>query len=409
MAAHERIIVIGGGLAAARAVEGIRAAHWTGPVTVVTDEDRPPYERPPLSKGYLLGSEEAAATIVHDADWYAQNDVDLRVGETVTALHPADHEVAIGDERLAYSKLLLTTGAEPRRFDGPGAGLTGVYHLRTLHDSTVLRTALKDGGRRVVVIGAGWIGLETAAAAREYGNEVTVIGRGEVPLASVLGTELGGMFADLHREHGVDVRMGSAVSALKGTRHVEAVVLGSGDEIAADIVIVGLGAVPRTELAAAASLHVDNGIVTDSSFRTSDRDIYAAGDVANVYHPLLGHHLRVEHWETARAAGFAAGRSLAGEAVEYDEIPYFFTDQYDLGMEYAGFGERTAGATLVYRGDRAAREFVVFWLRDSRVVAGMNVNVWDVNEQIRALIRSGDRVDPILLADADIPLDAVVA
>jgi len=407
---RERVVVVGGGLTAARAVESMREHGVDDEIVVVTEERRRPYERPPLSKGYLAGEEPSRAVYPLDAAWYRDHDVDVRVGVRATALDPGSRTLATDAGELAWDRLLLATGASPRRFEGPGAGLRGVHALRSLPDATRLRTALRAGDRRVVVIGSSWIGLETAAAARGYGNAVTVLGRAEAPLVGAVGRELGGMFADLHCDHGVDVRTGVAVSAIEGERgRVRGVVLSTGEELPADLVIVGIGAQPNVELAASARLTVDDGIVTDAAFRTSADGIHAAGDVANVFNPSLGHRLRVEHWANADASGRAVGRVLAGEELEYDEIPYFYTDQYDLGMEYSGYGELADRAGLVVRGDLAAREFVAFWVLEDRVVAGMNVNVWDVNDEVQRLIRSGATVDPARLADADVPLSEIGA
>lgn len=409
MAASGRVVIVGGGLTAARAAESLRTEGYDGAVVVATAEARPPYERPPLSKGYLLGTDDAASTIPLDAAWYDSHDVELRTETSATALDTTEHVVTLGDDAVPYDRLLLATGAHPRPFTGPGAGLTGVYTLRTLHDSTVLRTALTQGSRRVVVIGSGWIGLEVAAAAKIHGNTVTVIGHGSIPLESAIGPQLGSVFADLHRANGVELRMDSAVGAIRGERHVTAVVLASGEELEADVVVVGIGAIPNTELAAASGITVDNGIVTDAGLLTSARDVYAAGDVANAYHPVLGRRLRVEHWANAQSQGAAAGRALAGRPVEYAEIPYFFSDQFDLGMEYSGYGTLAAGAEVVFRGDVGQREFVAFWLRDRRVVAGMNVNIWDVNQTVQRFIRSGRRVDAAALADPDVPLESLLS
>lgn len=405
---RERVVIVGGGLTAARAAESLRERGFGGEVVVVTEERRLPYERPPLSKGYLNGSDASGTVYPLGTAWYRDHDVEVRRGVRATALDTGRRIVETDAGPLAYDRLLLATGASPRRFEGPGAGLRGVHLLRSLPDSTHLRTALRAGGRRVVVVGAGWIGLETAAAARGYGNEVTALGRGEVPLEAAVGAEIGRVFARLHEEQGADLRMGTAVSALTGERgRVTGVVLGTGERVPADVVILGIGATPNTELAASAGLTIDNGVVTDAAFRTGRDGVLAAGDVANVFNPTLGHHLRVDHWANADRSGRAVGRALAGETVEYDEIPYFYTDQYDLGMEYSGYGELAAGAELVVRGDLAAREFVALWLREGRVVAGMNVNVWDVNEEVQRLIRSGAVVDRAALADADTPLASI--
>ncbi|MRX44140.1 NAD(P)/FAD-dependent oxidoreductase [Agromyces kandeliae] len=408
--ARERVVVVGGGLTAARAVESMREHGVDDEIVVVTEERRRPYERPPLSKGYLAGDEPSGAIYPLDAAWYRDHGVDLRLGVRATELDPDARTLATDAGDLGWDRLLLATGSSPRRFEGPGAGLRGVHVLRTLPDATRLRTALRRGDRRVVVIGSSWIGLEVAAAARGYGDAVTVLGRGEAPLVGAVGRELGGMFADLHREHGADVRDGVAVSAIDGERgRVRGVVLSTGEEVPADLVVVGIGATPNVELAASARLTVDDGIVTDAAFRTSADGVYAAGDVANVLNPTLGHRLRVEHWANADASGRAVGRVLAGEEVEYDEIPYFYTDQYDLGMEYSGYGELADRADLVVRGDLAARECIAFWVLDGRVVAGMNVNVWDVNDEVQRLIRTRVPVDPAVLADVEVPLAGIGA
>ncbi|MET4157430.1 FAD-dependent oxidoreductase [Agromyces sp. PvR057] len=415
--------MVGGGLTAAAAVGSLREAGFPGEVVVVADEPRLPHERPPLSKGYLIGSDAASSVYPHDARWYRRHDIDVRRGTRASALDPVAHTLdVVGPDgaasTLEYDRVLLATGARPRRFEGPGAGLRGVHLLRTLPDSTRLRTVLRRGDRRVVVVGGGWIGLEVAAAARGYGNEVTVVIRGDEPLEAAIGTGLGRMFRGLHEQHGVTIRGGAAVTALRGEHgRVSAAVLGTGEEVAADVVVFGIGAIPNVELAASAGLRVDDGIVTDASFRTSAADVHAAGDVAAVWNPVLERHLRVEHWANARAGGAAAGRVLAGEPVVYDEVPYFFTDQYDLGMEYSGYGALAAGAEVVVRGEvpltaaslpQTRREGVVFWLApDGRVAAGMNINVWDVNEQVQRLIRSGRVVSREELADPSVPLDAL--
>ncbi|MGX5695607.1 NAD(P)/FAD-dependent oxidoreductase [Agromyces soli] len=410
MSNDEHVIIVGGGLAGARAAEGAREAGYTGAITIVSGEDALPYVRPPLSKGFLAGEDDRASIDVHPAEWYAEQRVELLRGIRATALDPAAHRLRLDDGRaLDYDRLLLATGASPRRWRAPEGELDGVHVLRTVGDSERLRAALAPGGRRVVSIGAGWIGLEVTAAARGYDDEVTVVAPEAVPLSAVVGDVVGGVFAELHRAHGVELRMSTGVAALRGEGgRVTGVELQSGEVLPADLVVVGIGAVPETGLAEAAGLEVSNGIVTDASFRTSVDDVYAAGDVASVLHPFTGAHLRTEHWANALNAGFAAGRALAGEAVEYDELPYFYTDQYDLGMEYSGFGTLAAGSAPVVRGDLARREFLAFWLSGDRVVAGMNVNVWDVNEDVQRLIRSRAVVDRSRLADPTVPLGSLL-
>ncbi|WP_119730157.1 NAD(P)/FAD-dependent oxidoreductase [Thermomonospora amylolytica] len=403
---HETFVIVGAGLAGAKAAQTLREEGFTGRIQLVGAETERPYERPPLSKAYLTGAAERDTAYVHPAAWYDEQDVELITGNAARSLDVAAHEVTLdGGERLRYDRLLLTTGASPRRLPVPGADLDGVHYLRRIQDADRLRAALTGGGRRVVVIGGGWIGLETAAAARGHGNEVTIVEPQPTPLRAALGEELGQMFADLHRDNGVDLRTGTGVRELAGhDGRVTAVVTDGGERLPADLVIVGVGVRPDTELAESAGLEVDDGIVVDEALRTSAPDIYAAGDVANAYHPLLGRRLRVEHWANALNGGPAAARSMLGRHVVYDRVPYFYTDQYDLGMEYSGHAGPGGYDRLVYRGDRRGRRFIAFWLSGGRVVAGMNVNMWDVTGDIQALIRSAAPVDPQRLANTDVPL-----
>ncbi|GAA3889530.1 FAD-dependent oxidoreductase [Leifsonia kafniensis] len=411
MSNDQTFIIVGAGLAGARAAEGMREQGFDGRILLVGAEDALPYIRPPLSKEYLTGKMEQDDTFVHPAEWYAEHHVTLLPGATAVALSPGTHELTLDDgQTLHYDKLLLATGASSRRFAGPGADLIGVHHLRTFGESAHLREWLEPGLRNVVIVGAGWIGLEVASAARGYDNTVTVLGRETVPLNVAIGDEVGAVFGQLHRDNGVTVRMETGVSALLGDANgVTGVQLDTGEVVPADVVVVGIGAVPNVTLAQDAGLAVANGIVVDAAFRTLDPDIYAVGDVASVFHPVLGHPLRIEHWANAENAGRAAGRSMAGAAVSYDEIPYFYTDQFDLGMEYSGYGELTRTAQVVFRGDPVKREFIAFWVADGRVVAGMNVNVWDVHETVQRFIRTGVQVDPARLADENIALEDLLA
>jgi NADPH-dependent 2,4-dienoyl-CoA reductase/sulfur reductase-like enzyme len=403
-------VIVGGGLAGAKAAETLRTEGYDGDVVLFGSEPERPYERPPLAKGYLLGKEDRESVFVHPAGWYDEHDVDLRSGVTVAMIDPAAHLVTFDGGTVGYDKLLLATGATARRIDIPGAGLGNVRYLRTLPESDALRAAFTRQAR-VVIIGAGWIGLEAAAAARTAGASVTIVEPQAGALYGALGPELGGKFADLHRAHGVEFRFEESaaefLAAGPGAGRVGSVVTASGAEIPADLVVVGIGAVPNDGLARSAGLDVDNGVVTDSALRTSGADIFAAGDVASSYLPLLGRHVRVEHWSNALNGGKAAATSMLGQQVTYDRVPYFYSDQYDLGMECAGLPLPGSYDEVVYRGDSGALKFIAFWLSKGRLIAGMNVNIWDVNDEIQGLIRSGRTLDPHRLADPDIPLTDV--
>ena len=398
-------VIVGASLAGAKAAETLRAEGFDGPLILIGAESERPYERPPLSKDYLLGKAGRETIYVHPLQWYAEHDIDLRLGVAVTGIDPGGHQVSLADgSRVGYSKLLLATGSSPRRLSVPGAGLDGVLYLRSVGDSDQIKAVL-TGASRVAVIGAGWIGLETAAAARAAGAEVTVLEMAELPLLRVLGRQVAQVFAGLHREHGVDLRCGVQVSEITGSGGTATGVrLADGRHIEADAVIAGVGITPSSQLAATAGLEVDNGIWVDAQLRSSDPDIYAAGDVANAFHPLLGKHIRVEHWANALHQPQAAAKAMLGQDVAYDRLPYFFTDQYDLGMEYAGYVEPDGYDEVIFRGDTDRREFIAFWLAGGRVLAGMNVNIWDASDAIQALVRAAEPVDASRLADPRVPL-----
>ena len=405
MTTDQTFVIVGASLAGAKAAETLRAEGFAGRVVLVGAEPERPYERPPLSKDYLQGKAERDEAFVHEASYYADHDIDLRVGETVTELDPGLRELALGSgERLSFDRLLLATGAEPRRLSIPGSGLEGIHYLRTLADSEALRQRLEAGGR-LVVVGAGWIGAEVAASARQHGVDVTVIDPFSVPLERVLGAEVGAIYRDVHRDHGVELLLETGVAAFDGSTRLERVRTEDGRELECDIVVVGIGAEPRTQLAAAGGLAVDNGILVDERLETSVPGIFAAGDVAAHLHPLLG-RLRVEHWANALNQGPAAARGMLGSSQAYERLPYFFSDQYAVGMEYSGHA--TDWDRVVFRGDVAEREFIAFWLSGDRVVAGMNVNVWDVTDPIQRLIRERVAVRDDRLADTDVPLEELV-
>ncbi|MCF3170161.1 FAD-dependent oxidoreductase [Streptomyces violaceoruber] len=416
--ADQTFVIVGAGLAGAKAAETLRAEGFTGRVILIGDERDHPYERPPLSKGYLAGKAERDSVFTHERPWYAGADVELHLGQPVTALDRYARTVQLGDGTVIhYDKLLLATGSEPRRLDIPGTDLAGVHHLRRLAHADRLRNVLAALGRdngHLVIAGAGWIGLEVAAAARGYGAEVTVVESEPTPLHQVIGPELGQIFTELHASHGVRFHFGARLTEITGQDGmVLAARTDDGEEHPAHDVLAAIGAAPRTALAEAAGLETADraqggGIAVDASLRTSDPHIYAAGDVAAASHPLLGARLRVEHWANALNGGPAAARAMLGQDVAYDRVPYFFSDQYDLGLEYSGWAPPGSYDEVIIRGDAGKREFIAFWLKDRRVLAGMNVNVWDVTETIQELIRGRRQLDPEALGNPSVPLDSLL-
>jgi 3-phenylpropionate/trans-cinnamate dioxygenase ferredoxin reductase component len=407
MAQPETFVIVGASLAGAKAAETLRAEGFDGRLMLFGAERERPYERPPLSKDYLRGESPREKAYVHAESFYAENGVELVTARTVTAIDTRTREIALqGGERIAFDRLLLATGAEPRRLRIPGAELQGVLYLRDLADADVIAQRL-TADAKLVVIGAGWIGAEVAASARQKGVEVTIVQQASVPLERVLGPEVGGVYADIHREHGVELLVGAGIEAFEGHGAVERVRLAGGRAVECDFVVVGVGVAPRTQLAEAAGIEVENGIVVSERLETSVPGIFAAGDVASAFHPFYGRHIRVEHWANALNQGPAAALSMLGKGAPYERLPYFFSDQYDVGMEYSGHA--TSWEEVVFRGEPASREFIAFWLKAGRVVAGMNVNVWDVNETIQALVRSGRQVDVGRLGDPDVPLDELAS
>lgn len=406
MTKKRTLAIIGASLAGAKAAEGARDAGYDGRIVLVGEESALPYERPPLSKGVLRGEEDVESARVHAESFYLDHDIELVTDEAV-AFDTSDRTVELANGgTISFDTAVFATGASPRRLDVPGTDLSGVHYLRTSADAVRLRDAIKTA-HRVAVIGAGWIGSEVAASARQMGADVVVIDPASVPLRLLLGDEIGGVFRRLHEDNGVQLRLGATATELSGTKSVERVMLDDGSEEAADVVVIGIGVVPRTDLAsAAAGLRIDDGIVVDEHLATNIDGVYAAGDVANAMHPRYHRHLRVEHWANALNQGLAAGRNAAGENGTYSRLPYFFSDQYDLGMEYLGV--RSPDDALAVRGDLGTREFVAIWHRDGQVTAAMNVNVWDVVDDLRALIDSPKPVDPAALADPGTALDSLV-
>ncbi|GAA2802481.1 NAD(P)/FAD-dependent oxidoreductase [Kribbella solani] len=397
-------VIAGAGLPGARAAQALREHGFAGRIVLIGDETTGPYERPALSNGYLLGKDERTKVFVHERRWHVAREVELRLGERVVSIDRAAHEVELSTgERIAYTKLLLATGASPRRVGLPGADLDGVHDLRWAADSDRLRETILDGGR-IVVVGAGWTGLETAAAAREYGCDVTIVDSRRTLLDDALGTEMGAYFAGLHSRHGVDLQLGRTVRGFGGTSEVSSVLTDDGGEFAADAVIVAARAVPNVELAQRAGLACDDGVLVDEALRTEDPDIYAIGEVASSYSPFYQRHLRTEHWSNALHCAPVVAQSMLGRHVGYDRLPYFSTEQYEAEMEFTGRIGPEGYDRVVIRGDISAESFQAFWLTDDKVVAGLHVNLWESGlEPIEDLIRSHHPVDPTLLADPTVP------
>jgi 3-phenylpropionate/trans-cinnamate dioxygenase ferredoxin reductase component len=393
--------IVGGGLAGAKAAEALRDNGFDGDVILFATEDHLPYERPPLSKEYLAGKKKLDEFTTHPAEWYRDHHIDLRMGTPVSAIQSHGHVLGFpGAGTLHYDKLLLATGSTPRHPPIPGAGADRVHYLRTVDDADALDAVLTKGAT-LAVVGAGWIGLEVAADARARDVDVTVVEAAELPLLGALGREAAEVFEKLHREHGVDLRLKTGVEEITTDDGVATgLLLGDGSTVDADAVLVAVGASPNTDLALGAGLALgpDGGVLVDATLCTSDPDIYAVGDIASAQHPLYGTRIRTEHWANALKQPAVAVAGMLGKPTDYDELPYFFTDQYDLGMEYVG--HPVGYQRAVFRGDVDGREFTVFWLDgDNRVLAGMNVNIWEGLDDIKAIIRSQSPVDPDKLAD----------
>jgi 3-phenylpropionate/trans-cinnamate dioxygenase ferredoxin reductase component len=405
MASSTIFVIIGGGLAGAKAVEALRDSGFDGQIVLFAEEQHLPYERPPLSKEYLAHKKSLTDFTVQNADWYRDHNVDLRLGSRVSILDRGEHTVALPDgTTVRYEKLLLATGSASRRPPIPGSDADAVHYLRTYDDAAALNAVLAEGSS-LAVVGAGWIGLEVAAGARQRGVDVTVVETAKQPLVAALGETVGEVFANLHRDHGVDLRLEAQVEEITTTDgQATGLKMRDGSTVAADAVLVAVGAKPNVELAEQAGLSMgEGGVLVDASLRTSDPDIYAVGDIAAAEHPLFGCRIRTEHWANALKQPAVAAAGMLGKPGEYAELPYFFTDQYDLGMEYVGHAP--SSERVVFRGDVAGREFVAFWLDgDNRVLAGMNVNIWDVLDDVKALIKSRTSVDPDKLADPQSPL-----
>ncbi len=406
MPTSQTFVIVGASLAGAKAAEELRRAGFGGRIVLIGEEAVRPYERPPLSKAYLQGAAGFDKAAVHDESWYTDHDVDLLVSTAVISIDTGTATVALSTgESVRYDRLLIATGCSPRKLSVPGSDLPGVHYLRTIEDSDAIRQAIAANGH-IVIIGAGWIGTEVAASARLAGAEVDLVDMASSPLEASLGPEIAAVYRDIHLEHSVRMHMNTTVEAIRGAGVVEEVVLAGGNTVPAAAVVIGVGAAPRAELALAAGIEVEDGIATDQFMETSVPGVYAAGDVACTYYPFYGTRIRLEHWDAAINQGKAAARSMLGEQEPYDRIPYLYSDQYDVGMEYTGYA-RTWDRVVV-RGDASSREFIAFWIKDGRVAAGMNVNIWDVADRIESLVRSRQPVKESRLADPSEDLTSLV-
>jgi 3-phenylpropionate/trans-cinnamate dioxygenase ferredoxin reductase subunit len=404
---RQTFVIVGAGLAGAEAAVQLRKDGFDGRLALIGEERAFPYERPPLSKGYLRGEVERSSFDVRGASFYVDHEIDFLSSTVARAVEPGRRTVVLdGGRGLRYERLLLATGSAPRRLEVPGADLPGIRYLRTLDDADAIRTAARTAGQAVVV-GGGWIGAEVSASLRQMGLAVSMIITGSAPFQRVLGDEVAAVFGDLHREHGVRLVTGQRVTRFLGRRTVDGVETTDGSTIRGDLLVLGVGAQPRTELAAAAGLEVKDGVVVNERLETSATGIFAAGDIAAAWHPVLKARVRVEHWDNARRQGRAAARAMLGSPEPYARIPYFYSDQYDLAMEYTGHAP--TWDRVVLRGQPKRREFVGFWLERGQVAAAMTVNAGPIDNAITSLVASRATVDERLLADQGVPVDDLVA
>ena len=406
MTVRPRFAIVGAGLAGHSAATTLREAGFDGEIVLIGDEAARPYERPPLSKQFLQGKKLLDELFFHSLEQYAEHGIELRLGRHATALDVARQQLTLDDgEIVAYDKLLLTTGASPIRLRQPGFDLPGVHYLRTLTDAAELGEQLRQSGRHVVVIGAGFIGSEVAASARMLGNEVTLIDLLPLPMVTALGETLGELFAEVHRRQGVVLRMQSRVDELRGEGRVEEAILADGERITCDLVVVGVGVRPNVELAKQAGIETDNGIVVNEFSETSAPNVYAAGDVAHWWHPGHGRRFRVEHYDNAGEHGAAAARSMLGLSEPFIPLPYFWSDQYDINLQYVGYPE--AWDQLVLRGDLAEFAVTAFFLSHGQVCAAATINRPRELRSVRRLCEARAVIDPVTLADPATDLRAL--
>ena len=398
----DTIVIVGAGHAGGRAAQALRQAGFAGRVVLIGEEKYPPYERPPLSKELIVTDAGLEKARLHDPAYYEQHKIELMLGAQAEAIDRAGKAVILaGGARVPYDRLMLTTGARVRKLPIPGADLPGIFYLRDFDDTQAIRARLRDGVR-AVVIGGGFIGLETAASARKRGAAVTVLEAADRLMGRAVAPELGAWFAELHKKHGVDVRLGVRIKAIEGTGRVESVVLDGGEAIPADIVVAGIGIVPNVELAALAGLAVENGIVVDEFGRTSDPAIFAAGDCALQPNAFTGRRLRLESYQNAQDQAMAVARNMVGEPKAYEDSLWVWSDQHDVNLQMTGVP--SSYDRLVWRGDPASGAFMVFYLRDGRIVAVNTVNLGREMKPAQRLMQSRKVFDPAQLADPTVRL-----
>jgi len=380
------VLIVGGGLAGQRCAETLRRRGYEGPVRILCAESEPPYDRPPLSKGVLAGNVEEATTAFRDPGWYAENEVDLLLGSRAAGLEPAARLVFLdGGEPVPYGKLLIASGGQPRRLPFL-EGFENVHYLRTLADARRLQGELAPGAR-LAIVGAGFIGQEVAATARGLGAEVTIVEAMEVPLAPILGTDLGRWFADLHREEGARLLTGALLEGARGTGRVEELLLADGTMLGCDVVVVGIGTVPATGWLR--DSFGERGVEVDACGRTAIADVFAAGDASIPFDPRFGVHARTEHWDAAAWQGAAAAKAMLGEQPEPPPLPSFWSDQYGVRIQSVGHPHR--GDSVIVDGDPATRDFEAVYVRAGAPVAGLAVGRPRAIPALRKRIEAGHR------------------
>jgi 3-phenylpropionate/trans-cinnamate dioxygenase ferredoxin reductase subunit len=401
----ENFVIVGAGQAGGWAATTLRSQGFAGAITLVGEEPHPPYERPPLSKDVLLGSKPPESTYLWPGDKVSELKIDLRTGVPVSHLHRATQELELATgETLPFDRLLLATGSRVRRLKFAGCDLAGVHYLRTIEDALAIQRDLTPEAR-LLVLGGGWIGLETAASARKLGAEVTIIEATDQLCSRVLPKGLADYLLERHQRQGVNVHLRTTVAALKGNSRVESAVLSTGEELPVSAIVIGVGVEPNVELARQAGLEVNNGIVVDQSGRTSDPRIFAAGDVTNQPNDFLGRRVRLESWANAQNQSIAVAKAMLGQSVAYHDIPWFWSDQYNLNVQLLGIPHKSD--QFVMRGDPASDKFLQFFLYGGRIEAVAAVNNPRDLRMARRLLQSDKEVDRARLSDPAVALQSL--